>query len=223
MGKLILLRHGQSAWNKANLFTGWVDVPLCQEGIEEAYRAGKIIQNVPIDVVFCSALIRSMMTAMIALVEHSSKKVPVIQHSEGDMQKWGRIFSEKAKNETIPVYVAEALNERMYGALQGMNKQEMREQFGDEQVHIWRRSFHTQPPQGESLEDTCTRAIPYFCSEILPRLQKGENILISAHGNSLRAIVKVIENISDEDIAAFEIATGVPRLYEMTQGSLKHI
>lgn len=220
MGSLILLRHGMSAWNKANLFTGWVDVPLCQEGIVEAYKAGEQIKDFPIDVVFCSTLVRSIMTAMIALTNHSSGKVPVIQHEDGRMHAWGNIFSEKAKDATIPVYLSEALNERMYGALQGMNKQEMREKFGDEQVHVWRRSYHTQPPEGESLEDTCARAIPYFCSDILPRLQKGENVFVAAHGNSLRAIVKVIENISNEDISKFEIATGVPRMYEMKQGAL---
>lgn len=221
MGLLILLRHGMSAWNKANLFTGWVDVPLCQEGIMEAYKAGEQIKDLPIDVVYCSALIRSVMTAMIALSNHSSQKVPVIQHADdGHMKEWATIFSDKAKMATLPVYMSQALNERMYGALQGMNKQEMREKYGDEQVHIWRRSFHTRPPEGESLEDTCARAIPYFRSEILPRLQKGENVFVSAHGNSLRGIVKAIEGISDEDISKFEIATGVPRIYEMKQGSL---
>ena len=215
MGKLILLRHGQSAWNKANLFTGWVDVPLCQEGIDEAYQAGKQIKDLPIDMVFCSVLIRSIMTAMIALVDHSSQKVPVIQHGEGKMEQLGTIFSDKAKQGTLPVHLSEALNERMYGALQGMNKQEMRDKYGDEQVHLWRRSYHTQPPQGESLEETCARVIPYFRSAILPYLEQGKHVLISAHGNSLRGIVKYIENISDDNISQFEIATGNPRIYEV--------
>ena len=221
MGKLILLRHGLSQWNNANLFTGWVDVPLCKEGIEEAVKAGSIIKDIPIDIVFCSVLIRSIMTAMIALADHSSGKTPVIQHMSGKMQSWGKIFSEKAEKNTIPVFLAEELNERMYGSLQGLNKQETRDKYGDEQVHLWRRSYSTNPPQGESLADTCTRAIPYFEAVIMPHIKAGKNVFISAHGNSLRAIIKYLEHFSDDAIAQFEIATGIPRLYELKEGSLK--
>lgn len=221
MAHLILLRHGLSQWNNLNLFTGWVDVPLCQEGVDEARKAGQLIKDFPIDTIFCSALIRSMMTAMIAMLEHSSKKVPVIHHDSGDMHRFGNIFSEESKKATVPVYLSEALNERMYGELQGLNKDETRKKFGAEQVQIWRRSYATPPPKGESLQDTCARAIPYFRSTILPLLQEGKNIFVAAHGNSLRGIVKFIENISDEDIPKFEIATGVPRIYEMVNGSLK--
>ena len=221
MAQLILLRHGQSEWNKANLFTGWVDVPLCKEGIEEAVQAGKIIKDQPIDIVFCSVLIRAIMTAMISLAEHSSGKTPVIQHTDGEMARLGNIFSEKTKKNIIPVFLSEALNERMYGSLQGLNKQETREKYGNEQVHLWRRSYTTNPPEGESLKETCARAIPYFESTIMPHLQAGSNVFISAHGNSLRAIIKYIEHFTDDAIAQFEIATGVPRFYEMKEGKLQ--
>lgn len=221
MPKLILLRHGLSQWNNANLFTGWVDVPLCPEGIEEAKKAGERLKELPIDCIFCSALIRSIMTAMIAMADHSSKKTPVIQHTSGDMQRLGSIFSEESKKETIPVHISEALNERMYGALQGLNKQETRNKYGNEQVQLWRRSYHTRPPQGESLEDTCARTIPYLQSTIMPELQKGKTVFVSAHGNSLRAIIKHIEHFSDDAIAQFEIATGVPRIYEMQNNTLQ--
>lgn len=220
MTRLILLRHGLSQWNNMNLFTGWVDVPLCKEGIDEAVKAGEILKKEPIDIVFCSVLVRAIMTAMISLAEHSSGKTPVIQHTEGEMARLGTIFSEKTRKNTIPVFLSEALNERMYGSLQGLNKQETREKYGDEQVHLWRRSFETHPPDGESLKDTCARAIPYFESTIMPHLQEGNNVFISAHGNSLRAIIKYIENFSDDAIAQFEIATGVPRFYEMKEGQL---
>lgn len=221
MTKLILLRHGLSQWNKANLFTGWVDVPLCKEGIEEAEQAGKALKDEPIDIVFCSALIRSIMTAMIALAEHSSGKTPVIQHAGGDMERLGTIFSDTSRENTIPVFLSEALNERMYGSLQGLNKQETREKYGNEQVQLWRRSYAINPPNGESLKETCARTIPYFESTILPHLQAGKNVFISAHGNSLRAVIKYLERFSDDAIAQFEIATGVPRLYEMKEGSFQ--
>lgn len=221
MAQLILLRHGLSQWNKANLFTGWVDVPLCKEGIEEAQKAGMLIQNEPIDIIFCSVLTRSIMTAMIATAEHTSGKVPVIQHTEGLMQQWGTIHSEEAKKNTIPVFLSEALNERMYGSLQGLNKQQTREKYGDQQVHLWRRSYATNPPGGESLKETCARSIPYFTKQILPHLQAGKNVLISAHGNSLRGIIKEIEHMSDDAIAQFEIATGVPRFYDMENGKCR--
>ena len=221
MTRLILLRHGMSQWNKANLFTGWVDVPLCKEGIIEAEKAGQLIKDEPVDIVFCSVLVRAIMTAMIALAEHSSGKTPVIQHESQKMKTMGTIFSPESKDRTIPVFLSDALNERMYGSLQGLNKQEMREKYGNEQVQLWRRSFATRPPEGESLADTCARAIPYFEQQILPLLQAGKNVFISAHGNSLRGIIKYIERFSDDAIAQFEIATGVPRFYEMQNGQLK--
>ena len=147
--KLILLRHGQSEWNKRNQFTGWVDIPLSWEGIEEAVEAGKKIAEIPIDVIYVSSLVRAQMTAMIAMTQHKGGRVPLILHTgEGKREGWAKIHNPKAAQNTIPVIEAWELNERMYGELQGLNKQETMDQFGEEQVHIWRRSYDTPPPKG---------------------------------------------------------------------------
>ncbi len=201
-------------WNKKNLFTGWVDVPPSPKGIEEALSAGKIIADIPIDVIFCSTLVRGMMTAMLAMSVHKEGKTPVVIHDEGKLKEWSTIYSKKAEADTVPVFCDDALNERMYGELQGLNKQETRDKFGDEQVKLWRRSYKTRPPNGESLELTTERTIPYFDDVIVPQLKAGKNILISAHGNSLRGCVKDIEELSDDEIVLREIATGVPLFYK---------
>jgi len=222
MGNLILLRHGQSEWNKKNLFTGWIDIPLSQEGVEEAFAAGREIRDIPIDRIYTSTLIRGIMTAMLAMTIHSSKKVPVILHSgEGKQEEWSHCYDEHSQKELVPVIRAWELNERMYGELQGKNKQSMREQYGDEQVQIWRRSYAVAPPKGESLKMTAGRTLPYFESEILPRLQQGENILISAHGNSLRSIVMELEALSEEAVVKLEIPTGKPLLYVFENNSMR--
>lgn len=212
--KLILLRHGESEWNHHNLFTGWVDIPLSQRGVQESIEAGKKIASIPIDVIFVSALIRAQMTGMLAMLSHHSKKVPRLLHpGEGKLESWAKIYSEHAEKNTIPVIAAWQLNERMYGRLQGMNKQEMREKFGEEQVHRWRRSFNEAPPEGESLKMTAERAIPYFKEMILPYLQSGKSVFISAHGNSLRAIIMFLDRLSEDQVVSLELATGEPILY----------
>jgi 2,3-bisphosphoglycerate-dependent phosphoglycerate mutase len=198
------------------MFTGWVDIPLSEKGIEEAIKAGKAIRDIPIDIIFCSTLIRATMTAMIAMAYHSDEKTPVIQHKAGKLHSWGKIYSPEEEKRTVPVFMNDALNERMYGELQGLNKQAMREQFGAEQVQIWRRSYSTPPPSGESLEMTTERSIPYFVSTILPKLHQGMNVLVSAHGNSLRGIVKYLDNLSADEVVHLEIATGVPLFYQFT-------
>lgn len=214
MSKLILMRHGESVWNKLNLFTGWVDIPLSEKGIQESIEGGKKIANTPIDVIFTSTLIRAQMTAMLAMLNHSSGKVPcVIHRHEGKLEKWAHIYSETAKKSCIPVYCAWELNERMYGKLQGMNKQETREKFGDEQVHCWRRAFNETPPEGESLAMTAARTVPYFKKTILPLLQEGKNIFISAHGNSLRSILMFLDHLTEELVVELELATGLPIFY----------
>jgi len=218
--KLILMRHGESEWNKLNLFTGWVDIPLSYEGIQESLEAGKKIAQIPIDIIFVSSLIRAQMSAMVAMTLHEGGKVPCIQHPhEEHLQKWGVIFSEKAKEECIPVYVAWQLNERMYGRLQGLNKQETMNKFGAEQVKIWRRSYDIAPPEGESLEMTAKRSIPFFEEEIVPFLQKGQNVLVSAHGNSLRSIIMSLEKLSKEQVIELELKTGDPLIYIYHQGN----
>lgn len=219
MGKLILLRHGQSEWNKRNLFTGWVDIPLSEDGIQEAFAAGKKIAHLPIDVIFTSSLIRAQMTAFLAMSQSRSQKIPCLIHkSEERLKDWGLIYSKAAEADCIPVFTAWELNERMYGELQGLNKQETKQRFGEAQVQLWRRSYDTMPPCGESLAMTAERAIPYFEQEIIPYLRQRKTVFISAHGNSLRAIVMFIEKLSHEEIVALEIATGVPMMYEYRDG-----
>ena len=215
--KLVMMRHGESEWNRQNLFTGWVDIPLSMKGVEESIEGGKKIAHIPIDLIFTSSLIRAQMTAMLAMINHSSGKIPCIQHpQEGKLEEWAQIYSESAKEACIPVFEAWELNERMYGRLQGMNKQEMREKFGNEQVQIWRRSFDQAPPDGESLAMTAERSIPYFEKRILPLLKEGKNVLISAHGNSLRSIVMFLDNLSKDQVVHLELSTGEPILYTFT-------
>ncbi len=212
--KLILLRHGKSDWNQKNRFTGWVDVPLSKMGVEEAQKAGKAISHIPIDVIFISSLMRAQMTAMIAMTEHVSEKTPVVLHEgEGKLDEWAKIYDAKAEANCIPVYKAWEINERMYGELQGLDKDETRAKFGADQVKIWRRSFDTPPPHGESLEMTAKRSIPYFKTTIVPFLKGGKNVLVSAHGNSLRSIVMYLDNLSKEEVLNLEIPTGIPLSY----------
>ena len=189
---LILIRHGQSEWNALNQFTGWKDPDLTAKGIEEAHNAGRIINNLKInfDLVFTSALIRAQNTAEIIL---------------------------KEINQPLSTIKNQALNERNYGDLAGLNKDDARKRWGDEQVHIWRRSYDIPPPGGESLKDTGERVLPFFMKEILPQVCKGKNVLVAAHGNSLRSLIKFLDNISDEDIVKLEIPTGAPIHYVINE------
>lgn len=215
MSKLILMRHGQSRWNELNLFTGWVDVPLSAKGIEESIEGGKALKDIPIDIIFTSSLMRAQQTAMLVMLQHHSEKVPVIQHTgQGKLDEWALIYSEQTRKQTVPVYCAWQINERMYGKLQGLNKAETIEKYGKEQVHIWRRSYDIAPPEGESLKDTAERAVPFFKNEIVPVLKKELNVFVSAHGNSLRAIIMYLDHLSPEQIVKLEIATGEPIIYE---------
>lgn len=213
--KLVLLRHGQSAWNKTNQFTGWVDVPLTEQGVEEAKRGGELLKekNVLPDIVFTSLLRRAINTANIAL--------------------------DAADRLWIPVERNWRLNERHYGALQGKNKTEIREEYGDEKFMIWRRSYGTPPPEidpndeysqnndpryadaevpeTEALSNVVTRVTPYWEETIKPQLKAGKTVLIAAHGNSLRAIVKMLDGLSEEEIAKVNIPTAIPLLYELDE------
>ena len=202
MNKLILLRHGQSQWNLENKFTGWQNVPLTKKGELEAKKAGELIKKnkIHIDYVFSSVLERANKTAEIALKEADLKNL------------W--------ENDKLLMTRDENLNERDYGDLVGLNKQETSEKFGKEQVHIWRRSFDIPPPGGESLKDTAERVLPYFHSEILPKAEEGLDVLVAAHGNSLRALVMELEGISSDEIVKLEIATGDPLTYELTEGKI---
>ena len=227
MVHLILMRHGQSMWNAAELFTGWVDVPLSKKGIEEAISSGTEISEMQIDEIHTSALIRAQMTAMIVMAQHSSAATPVFQYDSagGDenqqkMNDWAQIRGDDIK-EVIPVYVSWKLNERMYGNLQGLNHAKSRAKWGDEQIHIWRRSYDTPPPEGESLELTAARTIPYIQEVIMPSLNDGNCIFITAHGNSLRSIIMHLDDLSREEVLSLEVPTGQPIIYEMVDGKLQ--
>ncbi len=191
MPKLILLRHGESQWNLENRFTGWIDVPLTPRGEEEARIAGEYLRDLPIDKLYTSVLQRAINTARIAL--------------------------EAAGKGEVPTERDQALNERHYGDLQGLNKAETAAQYGEEQVRIWRRSYDVPPPgaQGESLKDTAARTLPYFQAHVLPDLQAGKNVLVVAHGNSLRSIVMELDKLSREQVLELNIPTGVPLAYDL--------
>lgn len=186
---MVLVRHGQSEWNLLNQFTGWKDVDLTELGIEEANAAGEKIkaENIKFDIAFTSKLMRAQKTLKIILKVLGQEDLETIEDQR--------------------------LNERDYGDLTGLNKDDARKKWGDEQVHIWRRSFDIPPPGGESLKGTADRVLPYFNSDILPRYKAGENIIVAAHGNSLRALIMQIENISKEDITSLNLGTGIPMIY----------
>ena len=195
---LVLVRHGQSEWNKKNLFTGWKDPNLTDLGIEEAKKAGNLLKErgLAFDIMFTSDLFRA--------------------------QETGRIILEQMNLGHIEVVKDQSLNERNYGDLAGLNKDEARVKWGEEQVHIWRRSYDIPPPGGESLKNTAERVLPYFNSEILPKIKESQNILVAAHGNSLRALVMELEKISSDEIVKLEIATGDPLTYECSdQGIIR--
>lgn len=215
---LILMRHGESMWNLANLFTGWIDIPLSSKGIEESLEAGRQMIDLPIDLIFVSTLIRAQMSAMLAMSVRRDGKVPVIVHQGNDqLAQWSQNYGENSEK-MIPVIAAWELNERMYGSLQGLNKARMIEDFGAEQVHIWRRSFDVAPPGGESLKMTADRTLPYFQKNIVPHLKMGKNIFISAHGNSLRSIMMHLESLSKEEVLKLELPTGKPVIYSYSDG-----
>ncbi len=192
---LVLVRHGESDWNKKNLFTGWRDVDLTEQGVKEAHEAGRLLkaQGLKFDVAFTSVLIRAQRTLDIML--------------------------EELGQTDIPQFKDQALNERDYGDLSGLNKDDARKKWGPEQVHIWRRSYDVAPPGGESLRDTAARVLPYYIQEMLPAVLRGERVLVSAHGNSLRALVMVLDKHTTESITKLNIATGVPMIYRLNADS----
>ncbi|HSS29587.1 MAG TPA: 2,3-bisphosphoglycerate-dependent phosphoglycerate mutase [Nitrospiraceae bacterium] len=191
MARLVLLRHGESQWNLENRFTGWVDVPLSPRGIQEAANAGETLRGLTFDRAFTSVLVRANDTLRLVLDAIGQSNIPI----------------EKDK----------ALNERMYGELQGLNKDETAKKYGEAQVKIWRRSYDVRPPGGESLKDTAERVLPYYEQTIKPALLKGETILVAAHGNSLRALIMELEQLSREQVLELNIPTGAPLLYELDQ------
>ena len=223
MAKFVLIRHGESVWNKMNVFTGWVDVPLSSQGIIEAIEAGKQLEDVNFDTVYTSVQIRAIETAMIVLAQNKNGKPPVIIHHDGKMRDWTTIYNPAMKKSMIPVYQDWHLNERYYGELQGKDKAETAREYGEEQVHQWRRSYDVPPPKGESLQDTANRTIPFLKDSIFPALEEGKNVLVSAHGNSLPSIVMCVESLSKEDLFSFEIPTGKPLFYNHENGELRKV
>jgi 2,3-bisphosphoglycerate-dependent phosphoglycerate mutase len=192
---LVLVRHGQSDWNLKNLFTGWRDVDLSEKGVAEAREAGRKLkaQGIKFDVAFTSALRRAQRTLDLMLTELGQT--------------------------TIPIFKNQALNERDYGDLVGLNKDDARKKWGEEQVHVWRRSYDVAPPGGESLKDTLARTLPYYVTDILPRVLRGERVLVAAHGNSLRALVMVLDKHTPESITKLNLDTGVPMVYRLNADS----
>ena len=192
---LVLVRHGQSEWNLKNLFTGWKDVDLTDKGVVEAREAGRKLkgQGIKFDVAYTSVLKRATRTLDLMLEELGQTKIPVIKD--------------------------QALNERDYGDLVGLNKDDARKKWGEEQVHIWRRSYDIAPPGGESLRDTAARVLPYYIQEILPRVLRGEQVLVAAHGNSLRALAMVLDKHTPESITKLNLDTGVPMIYRLNADS----
>ena len=195
---LILVRHGQSEWNAKNLFTGWKDPDLTDEGRNEAEKAGKLLfeKKIDLDEMFTSVLIRAINTGNIILDQLGIKSVPITRHK--------------------------SLNERNYGDLAGLNKDDARKKWGEEQVHIWRRSYDVPPPGGESLKNTGERVLPYFENKIKPLVLEGKNILIAAHGNSLRSLIKELDNLTDDEIVTLEIPTGAPIIYSFRDGLIEN-
>lgn len=197
MPRLVLIRHGQSLWNLENRFTGWIDVPLTATGEAEAANAGEKLRGLELNVAYTSALKRAARTLEIVL-----KSIPL----------------------DLPVISDKALNERDYGDLSGLNKDETRAKYGDEQVHIWRRSFDVPPPGGEALKNTAERTLPFFDRAIMGDIRQGKNVLVVAHGNSNRAIVMKLENLSPDEILGLELTTGVPRVYDLSiEGTVSNL
>ena len=224
MAKLILTRHGQSLWNAENKFTGWVDVPLSEMGRAEATIASCKLKDYRVRVCFTSMLFRALETAIIILTEVDDicdGRIPIIKHEADDEDWHGWDNYNGDPEQELPVYPTAILDERYYGELQGLNKAETAAKFGKEQVQIWRRSYDVAPPGGESLEDTVNRTVPFFRNRILKLLMEGNNVLIAAHGNSLRSIIKQLENLSEEEIVKVELGTGIPIVYDIdSQGQV---
>jgi len=212
---LILIRHGESRWNLANKFTGWVDVPLSDKGIKEARKAAKALEGIDLDVTFTSELERAQETLLIILAKQQYTGIFV--HKNKKQKRWEEHLMGKKE---IPIYSHDDLNERYYGKLQGMDKEKARKKFGEKKVFQWRRSYNGKPPKGESLADTYKRTVSYYKRKILPYIKKNKNVLICAHGNSLRALIKHLDDISDEDIPQLNLPTGQAIVYKKVRGKL---
>jgi 2,3-bisphosphoglycerate-dependent phosphoglycerate mutase len=221
MAKLFLLRHLKSQWNLDDRFAGWCDNPLSKEGSDAAKTIAEGMADQTFDVIYTSPLIRNIQT-VIKILRNIGDKYPFFIHLDGGkMQKWGN-FTDISEND-LTTYVSEKLNERYYGELQGLNKQDTIKKYGEEQVHLWRRSYDIAPPGGESEKDVYKRTVPFYKKYIEKDLKAGKNVLVVASHNSLRAIVKYIENISDEKIIDLELPFGALVKYEFSEGNYRKL
>lgn len=218
MGYLYLIRHGESRWNASNKFTGWVDVPLSEKGIREAILTARHFKKLRLDVAFTSHLERAHETLLIILSKQHCTGIFV---HENEHHKLG--YSFKIKEHEVFVHTSWVLNERHYGVLQGMDKDQIAKQYGYNKVFAWRREFKSRPPKGESLNDVYNRVVRYFKQKIWPEIQKNKNIWVVAHGNTLRALIKYIDNISDEKIAFLNLKPAQPVIYKFRAGKLEKI
>lgn len=216
MSKLVLVRHGESRWNLSGRFTGWVDVPLSKNGVQEAADCAKRLNGTNFDVAFTSNLERAHATLILILSEQD--RTGVFQHEgEKSFYEW-TCDSNRCSIDDIPIYKSELLNERYYGDLQGMMKEEAVKKYGKEQVLRWRRGFRDAPPKGESLEEAYERVLPYYNERIERALKEEKNVLLVGHGNTLRAIIKHLEHISDEEIPFLDLPEGTPIFYTFAEG-----
>lgn len=213
MSKLILIRHGQSIWNLQNRFAGWVDISLSEKGLKEAKRAAIKLKNMKFDVAYTSNLIRAQET-LFEILNRNNFCNRYIRIHENENNWYSHFKHTKEDEAMLKVFETEKLNERYYGDLQGLNKEETKKKYGESLLQKWRRSFNINPPGGNALSITYDRVIPYFKSHIEKDLKREKIVIVAAHGNSLRAIIKYIEKVSDEDISKIELETGKPTLYE---------
>lgn len=220
-GTLVLVRHGESRLNKLNVFSGWLDVSLSELGIKEAQKVADHCYEFNYDAAFTSHLERAHETLLIILAKQ--KKIGLFQHNSDSKYDVGKHAPKLFQDKVLPIYSSRALNERYYGALQGLNKEAVAKEYGKEVVFSWRRSFTEHPPKGESLKDVYRRTIPYFNKTIFPHLEEGKTVLVVGHGNTLRAVMKCIEKISDEEIAFIDLPFGHPLVYQYNKGELTRV
>lgn len=215
MSYLLLIRHGESRWNLVDKFTGWVDVPLSENGLKEAIQTSKNTMHLRLDIAFTSHLERAHQTLLAILSPQHCTGIFMHERTHGKMS-----YPSKLEKDEIPIYTTWLLNERNYGLLQGLNKRKAAKKYGQKKVLAWRRGYNERPPEGESLHDVYRRVIPYFKKTIWPEIEKGRNVLVVAHGNTLRTIIKHIDKISDDQIANLELAPAKPFIYKFEKGTL---
>ncbi|MBI5654126.1 histidine phosphatase family protein [Candidatus Uhrbacteria bacterium] len=221
MGKLVLVRHGESRWNLSNRFTGWIDIPLSENGIKEAGRCAVHCKDFDYSAAYTSTLTRAQETLLIIL--SGQARTGIFQHADDTRYSGWIRNSNRRVGDDIPIFSSSALNERYYGMLQGMDKTAAERKYGKDKVKAWRRGYADKPPHGESLEEAHARMHPYLVRNILPKVRRGETVLVTAHGNTLRAAIKHLEGISDQDISYVDLPEAKPLVYEYSRGRYQRI